>query len=207
MIFNEHSELIGKHAILGASQYHWLNYKPKQLKEKLRRKFSTEIGTVLHQMAAEEFIEPGVRILRKDKKFVKDYLIKNGIPEFVIQMNLYFDNLYHYINDSVDFEMKPEVKLCYSEYSFGTADAITFENDSLYIFDLKTGFGKVSIKQLCVYAALFCLEYDKDPENIDIELRIYQTDNFIKDYPDPKDIRKIMRTIVLFNKRINRMGV
>lgn len=205
MNFNEHSELIGKHAILGASQYAWLNYDPKCLKEKLRRKFAPAIGTVLHQMAAEEFIKPGIYIRRKDRKFVKEYLIKNDIPKFAVNINLYFDNFYHYVNDAVSFDMEPEVVLSYSEYSFGTADAIRFQNDELYIFDLKTGFGKASVKQLYIYMALFCLEYGVRPEDIYMEARIYQTDLFLTEEPDPRDIRDIMNTIVAFNNRISRM--
>jgi hypothetical protein len=53
-----------------------------------------------------------------------------------------------------------------------------------------------------VYAALFCLEYDKNPFDIKIELRIYQ-DNEVAVYDaDPEDIVYIMEKIVEFDKII-----
>lgn len=205
MIFNEHLELEGKHAILGASQYHWLNYKPSQLRKKIRRKYAPTIGTVLHKMSAEEFLSQGRRIRRRDKNDVIEYLVENDIPRFAIDINQYFDNLYHYINDSVYYGMDPEVPVSYSKYCFGTADAMSFENSLLRVHDLKTGTGPVSMKQLYIYTAIFCLEYEIDPYEIDMELRIYQKDNFLSDIPDYKDIRAIMRKITLFNKKIEHM--
>lgn len=206
MNWNEHSDLEGKHAVLGASQYHWLNYKPRELRHKLRPKYAPQIGTLLHNLAAEEYISKGIRMKKKDRADVKEYLIEEGIPKFAISMNLYFDNLYHYVNDAVKYRMDPEVVLFYSESCFGTADAISFQNGYLRIHDLKTGSGRVSIKQLQIYAAIFCLEYNLDPEDIKIELRIYQTDNFVVEKSTPDSIRNVMDTIVLFNRKIEHMG-
>ncbi len=92
--------------------------------------------------------------------------------------------------------------LYYSENCFGTADTIAFRYNVLRIHDLKTGVYKASVHQLEVYAALFCLEYDKDPFKIKIELRIYQ-DNEVSVYDaDPEDIVFIMDRIREFDKII-----
>ena len=74
--------------------------------------------------------------------------------------------------------MTPEQVLFYSVNAFGTADAIAFDERSklLRIHDLKTGVTPASMAQLHVYAALFCLEYDKPPFEIKYDLRIYQND-------------------------------
>jgi hypothetical protein len=99
--------------------------------------------------------------------------------------------------------MKSEQTLYYSPNAFGTADAISFRENLLRIHDLKTGVSPVSMRQLEIYAAYFCLEYKYRPEDIKIELRIYQTDEITVYVPDPKDIRMIMDKIVDFDKRID----
>ena len=55
------------------------------------------------------------------------------------------------------------------------------------------------MEQLEVYAALFCLEYDINPIDISIELRIYQLDDVIVHTPDPFAIADIMDKIVHFD--------
>jgi hypothetical protein len=59
-----------------------------------------------------------------------------------------------------------------------------------------------SVHQLEVYAALFCLEYDKDPFEIKIELRIYQGNEVIVYDAEPEDIVFIMQRIQEFDKLI-----
>jgi hypothetical protein len=98
--------------------------------------------------------------------------------------------------------MKPEQILFYSVNCFGTADAISFRNKHLRIHDLKTGVTATSMKQLEVYAALFCLEYNYKPYEIDIELRIYQNDNVEEYIPEVDDIVHIMDKIITFDKQI-----
>jgi hypothetical protein len=61
------------------------------------------------------------------------------------------------------------------------------------------------MEQLMVYAALFCLEYDKQPDKIQIELRIYQSDEIFVEVPDPEVIRAIMEKIVEFDACISAM--
>lgn len=205
MNFNEHSELEGKHAILGASNYHWLNYNDAQLIEKLKRKWAPTIGTLLHQYVADEHILNLEPMRRRDWPNIEKYLVDEGIPSFVIDKKAYFDTIYRYTNDCVRYKMKPEVVLSYSEYLFGTADGIRFYNNYLRIFDLKTGTGKVSMKQLYIYAAIFCLEYEIDPRDIHMDLRIYQNGDKISESPKPKEILEVMDVAVRFNNKILEM--
>lgn len=82
----------------------------------------------------------------------------------------------------------------------GTADAISFRNNTLRIHDLKTGTRPVHIEQLEIYAALFCLEYKIKPTDIDIELRIYQNDEVLVHQPESEDILKVMDKIIHLDK-------
>ncbi len=113
--------------------------------------------------------------------------------------------LYHYINDAIGFRMTPEQPLWYSENCYGTADAISFQDDYLRIHDLKTGTTKASIHQLEVYAALFCLEYHIRPDKITMELRIYQNDEVLVHMAEPETIKSIMTTIIRFDRRIEKL--
>lgn len=179
MNFNDHSELEGQHAFLGASQHSWLNYNDEKLdrvylshKAKLR-------GTELHEFAANA-IRLGIKLQKSNK------------------------TLNRYVNDAIGYRMTPEQGLFYSYNAFGTADAISFDEKKkkLRIHDLKTGVTKVSMEQLEIYTAYFCLEYDVDPNDIDIELRIYQNDDVMEHTPEPEKILYIMSKIKAFDKRI-----
>ena len=151
MNFMKHFELEGKHAFLGASNYHWINYDSDKIINTYMRRQATLKGTALHELAAK-LIELGQK-LPKSKK-----------------------TLNMYVNDAIGFKMKPEQVLYYSNNCFGTADAISFRNNILRIHDLKTGFTPAHMEQLLIYAALFCLEYKVKPSEIQFELRIYQND-------------------------------
>ena len=110
-----------------------------------------------------------------------------------------------YVNDAIGFKMTPEQILYYSPNCFGTADAIIFRNDVLRIHDLKTGETPAKMEQLMIYAALFCLEYGIKPNEISMELRIYQNDEVVCHNATVEDIFPIMDRIVTFDKIINRM--
>lgn len=180
MIFNKHSNLEGKHAFLGASNYHWLNYDLDKLEEVYRNDKAKEFGTRLHAFASEA-INLGKKL--EDNK----------------------ETLSLFVNDAIYYKMNSECVLYYSENCFGTADAISFRRNLLRIHDLKTGKSAASFDQLKIYAALFCLEYKYKPKDIKCELRIYQNDT-VKIYePTPEDIYSIMKTIILFDKRINKI--
>ena len=180
MIFNKHSELEGQHAFLGASKYHWINYDEEKVAEAYSNFLATQKGTILHEYAAMS-IKIGQKLPRSNK------------------------TLNSYVNDAIGFRMIPEQVLYYSENCFGTADAISFRNNLLRIHDLKTGRIPAHMEQLEIYAALFCLEYRKKPSEIDMELRIYQSDDILVHNPTVEDIVPIMDRIVSFDNVINRI--
>lgn len=180
MNFNEHSGLAGLHAYLSPSKYHWINYDDEKFVRTYHTYLAAQRGTELHELACQ--------------------LIKQGVK---LQKNQNTLNLY--VNDAIGFKMKPEQVLYYSANAFGTADAISFKKDFLRIHDLKTGTSRVSMHQLEIYAALFCLEYDVKPSDIQMEFRIYQSSEVLVDQPEPNDIFHVMDKIVTFDKLIEQL--
>lgn len=183
MNFNPHNDLVGLHAPFTPSNSSWLRYDDNKAIEAYQNRKAAEIGTRLHAWAAET-IKLGIRQPRSTK------------------------TLSAYVNDAIGFKMEPEVVLFYSEFFFGTADAISFENGILRIHDLKTGkVGKIEshIEQLEVYAALFCLEYRIKPGDIEIELRVYKNDEVYIHKPTAPNIVPIMDKIIHLNKIIERI--
>jgi hypothetical protein len=180
MKFAEHYGLRGKHAILSASKYHWLRYTEDKFLAVYHRRMAQKRGTELHAFA-EKCIELGQKLPRSRKA------------------------LNRFVNDAIGYNMTPEVILLYSQNAFGTADAVSFRNNLLRIHDLKTGTTKASMDQLLIYAAFFCLEYDKKPDSITIELRIYQGSEIYVHEPDPEELASIMLKVVLFDKKIQEM--
>ena len=178
MRFNTHFDLVGKHAFLGASKHHWVNYDDEKLDRVFQTAMAAKRGTELHDLAFNA-IRLGVK-LKGSKK----------------TLNLY-------VNDAIGYRMIPEQILFYSDNSFGTVDAISFRKNLLRIHDLKTGVTPTSMRQLEVYAALFCLEYKVKPGEIDMELRIYQNDEVLIYNPEVDDILHIMDRIITFDNRIN----
>lgn len=182
MNFNKHYELEGHHAFLSASKYHWTNYTPEKLEQAYSRYQMAQHGTRLHAFASEAILL-GIKMPRSKK---------------TINM---------YINDAIGFRMTPEQPLFYSPNCFGTADAISFRNAFLRIHDLKSGESPTNIRQLEIYDALFCLEYRVEPQDIQHELRIYQSDEVVVHEPFPEDIRSIMDTIIEFDQQIENMKI
>ena len=178
MNFLKHYNLEGQHAFLGASKYHWINYDKEKLMNTYKKHLATLKGTELHDFAAT-CIKLGQK-LPKSKK-----------------------TLNMYVNDAIGFKMEPEQVLYYSDNCFGTADAISFRNNLLRIHDLKTGTVPAHMEQLLIYAALFCLEYKIKPGEIDIELRIYQSDEILYCNPTAEEILPIMDKIITFDKVID----
>lgn len=180
MNFNSHSDLVGQHAFLSASRYHWINYDIDKLDATYRRALAAQRGTDIHEFA-HNAIRLGIKLPRNSK------------------------TLNMFVNDAIGFRMNTEQLLFYSYNCFGTADAISFKKNFLRIHDLKTGVSPASMKQLEVYSALFCLEYNYKPVNIRMELRLYQDDDVQTHIPDPLDVTFIMDRIVTFDKRIEQM--
>lgn len=181
MNFNEHLELVGTHAFLSASKYHWINYSDEKLVETYTNNLARERGDRLHALA-RECIELGIKLPRTKK------------------------TLNMYVNDAIGYHMTPEQPLYFSPNCYGTTDAISFRRNFLRIHDLKTGVSPTYMQQLLVYTALFCLEYNKDPGSIEIELRIYQSDEIWAEHPNPEDIQFIMDRIITFDKQIEELN-
>lgn len=174
MNFNEHLDLRGEHSFLSPSNYHWMNYTDEKLIAVYKNQEAKEEGVLLHDFASIA-IQKRIKLANHKKA-----------------LNMF-------VNDCIGFKMQSEQILYYSDNSFGTADAISFRDNKLMIFDLKTGVTKPSFKQLDVYAALFCLEYGVDPTKIYIEERIYQGNGFEVMIPEPLYIQDIMDRIVEFD--------
>ena len=182
MLFNDHSKLAGTHAFLSASNYHWINYPDDKLDRAFMLAQAARRGVRMHEFA-KEAITLGVKL-----------------PDLPLTINMY-------VNDAIGFGMQPEQVLYYSDNCYGTADTIGFRKNKngkykLRIHDYKSGVVKASEKQLYVYSALFCLEYEYKPHEIEIELRIYQNNQAFVYEADPELVGFIMGKIIVFNKRI-----
>ena len=180
MNFNKHLNLQGKHAFLGASKYSWINYDDERLKLAWHNALAIKRGTELHDLASK-CIKLNQRLPRSEK------------------------TLNMFVNDAIGYKMRSEQILVYSDNCFGTCDAISFRKNQLRIHDLKTGVTPAHMEQLMIYAALFCLEYGIKPSTIEIELRIYQSDDVIGYIPEAEEIVHIMDKIVYFDKLIEEM--
>ncbi len=180
MNFNKHYELSGRHAFLGASQYHWINYDSDKLVASYSSFLARQRGTELHDFAAQ-CIKLGQKLPRSKK------------------------TLNMYVNDAIGYKMTPEQVLYFSDNCFGTADAIIFRDGLLRIHDLKTGVTPAHMEQLMIYAALFCLEYKVKPSEIAMELRIYQSDEVVIHEPEVDEIIPIMDKIITFDKLITKI--
>jgi hypothetical protein len=185
MRFNKHYELQGRHAdLMAPSSYHWLGYDEEKMVKTVYTRQAARLGDRKHALAAELIA------------------MRVKMPEVQKTINLY-------VNDAIGYKMTPEQPLYYSDNCFGTADAISFRQDSrtgrwmLRIHDLKTGYTRTSMKQLEIYAAIFCVEYDVKPEEIDIELRIYKSDDVEIHIPDLDDIHHILDKMKTYDRVIN----
>lgn len=195
MKWNDHKNLEGCHAFLSASRYTWLRKDADELVESYRNSFAQTIGTLVHAYAAD-YIRFRERMLKGDKRALKIELLRNGVPDFAIDIDAVFPTVMQYVNDAVGYLMYPEVVLYWSDLCYGTADAICLDGDILRIHDLKTGTTLAKMDQLLVYAGLFCLEYGYSPEKLKAELRIYQLGDRIIYEPEPAEIRDVMDSIM-----------
>ena len=152
-------------------------YSDEKVAEAYSKFLATQKGTVLHEFAAK-CIQLGQKLPKSHK------------------------TLNMYVNDAIGYRLTPEQVLYYSENCFGTADAIGFRNGLLRIHDLKTGVIPAHMEQLEIYAALFCLEYKIKPAEIEMELRIYQSDEILYHKPTVEDILPIIDRIITSDKII-----
>lgn len=165
---------------MSPSNYSWVNYTDQKLEARFIAAQAAKRGTDLHDLA-HEAIRLNVKLSKSNQA------------------------LSTYVNDAIGYKMTCEQALYYSDNCFGTADTISFRRNKLRIHDLKTGITPTKEKQLEVYAAIFCLEYGVSPEDIEIELRIYQGDEIRVFDPFPETILNIMELIVAFDKQIEEM--
>lgn len=214
MNYNKHLELVDKHAFLGASKYTWLKKDRDQLLDSYSRQYIPLIGTALHDIARKH-IKHRFKLTKNSKKevllsLIEDYYIPGSVIDRAINFDLVYDNLVNYVNDAIGYRMIPEQILYFSKNCFGTTDAITsldatFKNRLLRIHDLKTGTIPAHIEQLLIYAALFFLEYNTKPDEVDVELRIYQNNDILYHKPQVDEIVPIMDRIVSADQIIQTM--
>lgn len=183
MQWKDHSKRIrnGDHAFLGASTYAWLNYSDDKLIESYRAMTARVKGTALHELAAN-LIKMRVKL-----------------PSSRKTLNMY-------VNDAIGYRMRPEQKLYYSDFAYGTCDAICYRKGLLRIHDLKTGKVKPSFHQLEIYAALFFLDYPEyAPKDTKVELRLYYNDEIMVGNPEVDIIVPIMDKIIHMDKILKRL--
>lgn len=224
MNFNTHLELVGKHSKLSPSNNSWVNYDADMLIQRQISEIRKFIGTELHSFASgnikayESYDEENLEDVRKGfRNYVRGrYPLdqdKTSTLAFMFLDNMRYVpeeswlSVAQFINDGCQYKMNSEQPLWYSDNAFGTTDAISFYRNKLRIHDLKTGDTPAKLMQLNIYAALFCLEYHKQPDQIKIELAIYQFGNVTKESPDPKDIRDLMDLIVEDDRVLNLMSL
>lgn len=181
-----------EHSFLGGSRYAWINYSEDKFRDAYWKYLKREKltgnsgfiamyeGTILHEYADD--------CIKRMIKIDDDSVI--GL----------------YVNDAIDLKMRSEQMLFYSRKSFGTCDAISFDNGLLRIHDLKTGMSKASFHQLEIYAAYFCLNYDIAPKEIKMVFRIYQFDRYFEEESDLTKIIPIMDKIITFDRIMFEMG-
>jgi len=185
MQFATHSELVGTHAFLSASNYSWIRYSDDKLVNTFFNKLNAQKGDRLHEVA-KELIQLHIKL-----------------PDTTQTLN-------SYVNDAIGFRMTPEQILFYSYNCYGTADAIHFDEKKklLRIHDLKTGvIVKAKMDQLLVYCALFCLEYGYKATDLNYILRIYQNDQIEEYEPDVDEIMHIMDRIVTADRILEELKV
>lgn len=182
MNFAKHYNLKDQHALLGASKYQWIRYSDEKIADLYFATKAKEEGTRIHALASE-LIELGIKL-----------------PDNKKTLNMF-------VNDAIGYKMNSEQVLYYSMNCFGTADAICFRNNMLRIHDLKTGKVPAHFEQLMIYAALFCLEYEMKPSDIEMELRIYQSNDVLYMVPEVSDIVPIMDRIITADKIISKIQI
>ena len=104
----------GEHAFLGASNHAWYNYDDEKLVRIYINKLAASRGTAIHALACS---------------LIK---LKTTLPENGSTLSLY-------VNDAIKLGLRPEEKLFYTKFAYGTADGIDFKDGILRVSDLKTG--------------------------------------------------------------------
>ena len=93
MNFVKHSDLVGKHAFLSPSSYHWIRYDDEKLATTYLNMLAVEEGTKLHDFAC------------------KCILYNQKLADLEKTINMY-------VNDSIDCGMTPEQILYFSDNEY-----------------------------------------------------------------------------------------
>lgn len=212
--FKNHDDLIGQHALFSPSQSAWLRYDDSKIIDRVRSQYRAPLGTEIHEFAASQIqLAHKISNVRTLAQEIENYIYtkytfaNNGMEyaEKLIKNVGYlpkevFETVKYYVNDGIGYKMVVEQPLVYSEHIFGTADSIIFKNDMLRIHDLKTGAMPAHMEQLMTYAAIFCLEYDIRPAEIQTELRLYQWDGIVVHKPTVEDLMPLLDRIITTEK-------
>lgn len=159
---------------------------------------------MIHEFACKN-IRFKMPLVPEDLNRMIFYLLDKGVPLSIIQsydMTDIFDTVGHYVADVLSDEMQPEQVLYYSDNCFGTADAISFNKNVLRIYDLKTGQTQPKPEQLLIYAALFCLEYGYNPNNIEFVMRFYKLGEILQLTPTSEEVANTVTKIVSGDKAV-----
>ena len=207
MQWNKHLNLEARHSFLSPSNHSWKNYDDEKLISVFLGNQRKIEGTKIHEWAEKTILyihrtKEILSSLKKPKRFFKidiDMIRAYCEQDPVVCNSKAKETVCMYVKDAIDFDMVPEQILVYdNNFCFGTADAIQFDGQLLRIHDLKTGDTPASMDQLVIYAALFCLEYQQNPNSLTFELRIYQTDQIIIYNPTADEVIEMMNKIVHF---------
>ena len=211
MNFQTFSQNTDEHAPFSPSSPSWANMTDDEIVNAWKNKYRAAIGTDIHEWASTEIKcgnKPGsVReVARSIRHHIYDKYENNPDYRDIILSHLkYLPNEAYgsaksFVTDSVTLGMDSEVKVGYSFFFNGAADAIKLENKLLRVFDLKTGSMLAKPEQLYIYCAEFCLQHRINPIEISFEIRIYQNDEIFGDKPSGSDILALMDNIAHKNK-------
>lgn len=180
----------GEHALFSPSQGSWRNDETvTDVTDRYFSLLSREIGTIVHAEAHDCILTNTKFTKNEARKQLTKRLVMNHIPRSAINAPALSENFVNYVNDAIGFGMIPEKELYYSEWVYGTTDAIIFDETKhiLRIHDLKTGSTPAKFRQLELYAALFFLDVGPrigvKPGDCRVELRIYQGGEVLEEYP------------------------
>lgn len=207
-MFHPHPEIKDNaHALISPSRHIIReDYTDEQFDNYIRSSYATSIGTSIHELAAD-IVKSRMRINDKEaRKLIEYKLWKDRIPRNVFNAANYIPTFVPYVKDAIGFDMSVEQVLKYSDYAFGTADAIKYNpvKGTLRIHDLKTGKTPAPLDQLLAYAALFFLEYHVKPGDVEVTLCIYQNGEILTGEPKTPDILPIMNKIISMDKYYQR---
>lgn len=207
MIWQDHSRdpHHGDHAIFSPSNNSWVNDDTAaDVENRYFSKLATTIGTLVHEEAYECIVTNTRYTKNEAKKAISKKLLINEIPRDAFDADYIAATFVNYVNDAIGFGLRPEQELYFSEWAYGTSDAIGFDEKKriLRVHDFKTGVTPAKFLQLELYSALFFLGDGKmyKPGECQIELRIYQGGEIKEEYPTAEDIVPLMDSYIWHTK-------